>query len=209
MKASLYLGKIAGVKLFIHWTFLILLIWVFASNYLQTHNLTQALVGCVFILILFVCVILHEFGHAMAARIYKIPTKSITLLPIGGVAQIERFPEKPGQEMVVAFAGPLVNVIITGILFVSLYFTNHLPGLHNLEQLNIIQSVPDFLFQLLIVNAGLALFNLIPAFPMDGGRALRSFLLFWTERGKATKVAAGVGKFFAVGFILLGLFYNP
>ena len=204
MKWSLYLGKFAGIKVFIHWTFAILLVWIFIAYYQMGESVEEGLMGVVFILALFACVTLHEFGHALTARRFDIVTKRITLLPIGGLAQMEKMPEKPARELGVALAGPMVNVVIAGILYVYLTTTGNMPDLSNIE------SIQDagFWFNLYLANIILVAFNLIPAFPMDGGRAFRALLSFKFDRGKATRVAASIGQFLAIMFVFAGLFYN-
>jgi Zn-dependent protease/predicted transcriptional regulator len=185
-------------------TFLLLLGWVGASHWISGKSADAAAAGVGFILALFACVLLHELGHALAARKYGIPTRDITLLPIGGVARLERMPEKPVQELWVALAGPAVNVGIAAVLFAWLSLTH---GWAPLGQLNVVSG--PFVERLLMANVMLVLFNLIPAFPMDGGRVLRALLASRMEFAKATQIAAGVGQglAFALGFI--GLFTNP
>lgn len=209
MKWSLFVGKIGGTKLYIHWTFVILLVWIFISNFRAGKDVQQGLWGVGFILILFACVLLHELGHAMAAKIYKIKTPKITLLPIGGVAQIEKMPEKPGQEFVVAIMGPLVNVVIGALVFLYLQISENFPTLNEIKEMQLIDSGHELLFNLFIANIILFIFNLVPAFPMDGGRILRSLLLFSTNRKTATNIAARIGQIIAVVFVILGLMYNP
>lgn len=204
LKWSLYLGQIAGIKIYIHWTFIILIGWIFLSHIQQGQNWQQASIGVLFILALFACVTLHEFGHALTAKLYKIQTKSITLLPIGGLAQMETLPEKPLQELWVALAGPLVNVVIAAILYIYLLATHSLPDLKDIAGLN----DSHFLFNLFIANLVLAVFNLIPAFPMDGGRVLRAILAFRFNRAKATKIAATVGQALAIGFVFMSFFLS-
>lgn len=204
LKWSLPLGQIAGIKIYIHWTFLILIGWIFLSQIQKGQNWQQASVAVLFILTLFLCVILHEFGHALTAKIYKIQTKSITLLPIGGLAQMESLPEKPLQELWVALAGPLVNVVIAIGLYVYLFTTNNIPDLNEIAKLD----NTYFLFNLFVANVVLAVFNLIPAFPMDGGRVLRALLSFRFNRARATKIAATLGQILAIGFVFLGIFSN-
>lgn len=207
MKGSLKLGKIAGIGIYIHWTFSILIIFIIFMNYRTGYNALQTAWSVMFILSVFITVLLHELGHALMAKKYNIQTKDITLLPIGGLARLERLPEKPIEELLVAFAGPLVNIalaLITG-LFISLPQTP--------EEFSIIISngvnADNFFLNFFMVNIWLALFNLIPAFPMDGGRVLRALLAFKFERHVATKIAARIGQFLALGFILLGFFSNP
>ena len=205
MKNSLFIGKIAGIKIFLHWTFPIIIFWIIFSNLSRGLNAEQVTWSVVFILALFVCVTLHELGHALAAKRYHIKTKDITLLPIGGVARLEKMPEKPMQELIVALAGPAVNFVIVILLFIFLRLTK-LP-----TDFSIIThvSADNFLLSLAIINLWLAVFNLIPAFPMDGGRVLRALLSLRINRILATKIAASIGQTIAVIFVFLGFFGNP
>jgi len=207
MKWSLHLGKIAGIRLSVHWTFLILIGWIFILHYQIDRNIQQALMGVVFILALFVCVILHELGHALTAKRFDIVTKSITLLPIGGLAQMEKLPEKPAQELWVALAGPAVNVVIAILTYIYLVASNSMPSFVDLENMQNLQG-SIFWFNFFLANVILAVFNLIPAFPMDGGRILRALLAFKLSRRKATNIAAGIGQFLAILFVFLGFFTN-
>ena len=204
MKWSLYIGKPAGIKVFIHWTFILLVVWLSWMHLRQGHGLNEILMGLFFLIFLFACVTLHEFGHALAARKYGIDTQDINLLPIGGVARLECMPEDPKQELVVAAAVPAVNVAIAIVLFSLLLITDQ-------GQIDISHHVTgsNFLSDLLIINIILVAFNLIPAFPMDGGRMLRAFLAFRMKRAKATQIAASVGQLLAIVFTMFGLFYNP
>lgn len=196
MKGSLTIGKIFGVKIEIHWTFLILVAWIFlAGRSIQESVWALAFIGTVFI-----CVVLHELGHALAARRYGISTRSITLLPIGGVAQLSRIPDKPLQELVVAIAGPLVNIAIAAVLLLPM---SHLLNRHGLAGLMEAINGENFLMNLFMINLSLALFNLIPAFPMDGGRILRAVLNLKLSKIQATRIAARFGQVLAVGFIIL------
>jgi len=204
MKWSWKIGRLAGVELRIHATFLLLLGWVGASHWLRGQSLDSALAGVGFILALFACVLLHELGHALAARKYGIGTRNITLLPIGGVARLERMPEKPGQELWVALAGPAVNVVIAAVLFAWLILTHSLAPLGEIGV-----AAGPFVERLWLANMWLVLFNLIPAFPMDGGRVLRAVLASRMEYVKATQIAAGVGQALAFVFGFIGLFANP
>jgi Zn-dependent protease len=160
--------------------------------------------GLIFLAALFGCVTLHEFGHALAARRYGIGTQDINLLPIGGVARLERMPEDPKQELVVAIAGPAVNVAIA----IGLYLIMLVLGQAYME-LGPHITGSNFLADLLMINIILVLFNLIPAFPMDGGRMFRALLAFKIRRDRATRIAASIGQLLAIGFVLFGLFYNP
>jgi len=207
MKWSLNLGKVAGIRLSVHWTFIILIGWIFLMHYRLENDTQQALMGVLFILALFVCVTLHELGHALTAKRFNIVTKSIILLPIGGLAQMEKLPEKPAQELAVAIAGPLVNVIISLVLFFYLQSIDAFPAIDKMPTLKHIDGT-NFAFNLFVANLVLAAFNLIPAFPMDGGRVLRAFLAFKLSRAKATKIAAGIGQFLAILFVFFGFFSN-
>ena len=204
MKWSWKIGTLAGIELRIHVTFLLLLGWVGASHWMLKRSADAALAGVGFILALFACVVLHELGHALAARRYGIPTRDITLLPIGGLARLERMPEKPGQELWVALAGPAVNVAIAAALFGWLNVTH---GWAPLAQLHV--AYGPFLERLLVANVWLVLFNLVPAFPMDGGRVLRALLASRMDYVKATQIAAGVGQGLAFVFGFIGLFNSP
>lgn len=204
MKWSWKIGEFAGIGLYVHATFPLLLAFVALPSLIYDRDVPGALASVAFILVLFVCVVLHEYGHALAARRYGIKTQDITLLPIGGVARLERMPEKPSQELVVAAAGPMVNVVIAAVLFfVILLTTGTLPAL-GLDDPN-----ASILAQLLTVNVVLVLFNLIPAFPMDGGRILRALLATRLEYAQATRYAAWLGQGIAVLFALAGFFFNP
>lgn len=206
-KWSLYLGRFSGIKVYIHWTFLILIVWIFIMHSRMGEGWQAGLWGVLFILALFACVVLHEFGHALTAKRYQIATRDITIYPIGGVASLESMPEKPGQELLVAIAGPLVNVVIAGLLFGYMQLVGYTPDWDQLESTTRIR--PDmFVLNLFTANLVLVVFNLIPAFPMDGGRILRAILAFKMNRAKATKIAARIGQFLAIVFVFLGFFYN-
>ena len=203
MSWSLNIGKVAGTVVRIHLTFLLFLAWIFAASYAASGP-AAAWDTLLFILLLFLCVLLHEFGHIFTARHFGVSTPYVTLLPIGGVAQLERIPEEPWEEFLIAIAGPLVNVAITLVLVVVA--GAHLRAGDAAAIGNMQVSMID---RLAAVNLFLALFNLIPAFPMDGGRVLRAALASRMGYVRATEVAAQIGQFvaFALGFI--GLLYNP
>lgn len=205
MRYSLSLGRVAGIQIFVHWTFIILIGWIVYINLQQGMGMVDIIWSVLFILTLFACVTAHELGHALAAKRYNIKTRNITLLPIGGLAQLESIPEKPKEELVVALAGPAVNIIIAAILFPFIKL-----GSGVMEEMDLTRlSHQNFLFSLMVVNIWLAVFNLIPAFPMDGGRVFRAVLSFKFERHVATRIAASVGQLLAVGFVFIGFFYNP
>ena len=195
------LGRIAGIDVYMHATFLILLAWVAVSHYLAGHRAADAVAGVVFILTLFAIVVLHELGHALTARHYGIRTRDITLLPIGGVARLERLPHDPRQELLVALAGPAVNVALAALLLLVVTPT---AAWHAWEDAGRVGG--NLLAKLLWVNVTLAAFNMVPAFPMDGGRALRALLALRMDYVRATGIAARIGQALALVFGLGGLF---
>jgi Zn-dependent protease len=202
MPCSLRLGRIAGIDVRVHATFFLLLVWI-AVGYHVEGGPGAAARGVTFTMLVMGCVVLHEFGHAFAARGFGIPTHDITLLPIGGVARLARMPEDPRQELVIATAGPAVNVLIAA----GLILIGHDLDLTRLLQVN--SGQPLIGQKLLAVNVFLVLFNLLPAFPMDGGRVLRALLAFRMNYVRATQLAASVGQSFALLFGVVGLFTNP
>ena len=189
MSWSLPIIRIAGIQLRIHVTFLLLIAWL-AFGYYPEGGSAVAAARVIFVLLLFVCVVFHEFGHAFAAKAFGINTPDITLLPIGGVARLERMPEEPLQELIIAFC--LFLVIGTR-------------GLLNPETV----QGGDMIAQLLTINVVLLLFNLLPAFPMDGGRVLRALLATRLTYARATQIAASIGQGCAFIFGFLGLLWNP
>jgi stage IV sporulation protein FB len=200
---SVNIGSIAGTAVRIHITFVLFLIWIFVASWVQGGP-EAAWNGLAFLLLLFACVLAHEFGHIFTARAFGVATPDVTLLPIGGVARLERIPEAPGEELLVAVAGPLVNVAIALILVVVFGANLSVQHLGAVESQHV--SMID---RLAIVNIFLVLFNMIPAFPMDGGRVLRALLAMRLGHVRATEIAATIGQWtaFALGF--LGLFTNP
>ncbi|HNN00722.1 MAG TPA: site-2 protease family protein, partial [Turneriella sp.] len=205
MRWSIPIGEFRGIKVYIHWTFFLLLTWIGLSSYRAAQNTEQALLTVAYIITLFGCVVLHEFGHALTARRFGIVTRDITLFPIGGMARMEKMPEKPMQELLVAIAGPMVNVVIAAGLFAYMHFS---PTVYLIEFPKGPMTPDLFLPTLFLVNVLMAVFNLIPAFPMDGGRILRALLALKFERTRATQIAANLGQVIAIGFVFVGLFYN-
>jgi len=194
MKGSYRIARVAGIDVKIHVTFLLLLAW-FGWMYWQERGVSGAIEGVGFTLLLFLCVLLHEFGHAFAARAYGIRTPDITLLPIGGVARLERMPSKPAHELVVAIAGPAVNVVIAALLAFFLAFKVRATDFSDIDHVG-----GSLAAKLFYVNVMLVAFNAIPAFPMDGGRVLRALLAMRFSNVLATTIAARVGQTIAVGF---------
>jgi len=203
MSWSLNIGSVAGTAVRVHLTFLLFLGWIFGVNYFS-GGAQAAWSGLLFIVLLFLCVLLHEFGHIFTARAFGVRTPDVILLPIGGVARLERIPERPSQEFLIAIAGPAVNIVIAMILILLDSAHPSADRLAAVENVNV--SMID---RLAAVNLFLALFNLIPAFPMDGGRVLRALLAARLGYIRATEIAAMIGQ--GVAFILgfLGLFGNP
>ncbi len=204
MKWSFRLGTFRSIEVRVHATFFILVGFVALSHWRLGHEPARVVEAVAFILAIFGCVVLHELGHALTARKYGIVTRDITLLPIGGVARLERMPEDPRQELWVALAGPAVNLAIALLLFAALSLSS---GLMPLEQLSVAGG--PFLERLMVVNVFLAFFNLLPAFPMDGGRVLRALLARRLEYTRATQVAAVIGQGMALLLAFVGVVYNP
>lgn len=204
MKWTWKIGRIAGIDVKIHLTFFFILIWFGLSAYMTSGSISAAFTNVLLILTLFLFVVAHEFGHALTARLFGIATKDITLLPIGGVARLESMPEDPKEELLVAAAGPAVNVVIAAGLFGGLLLSGFFS-----QPLIMTAMLNNFWLQLLIANVILVIFNLIPAFPMDGGRLLRATLALVTDHLKATRIAAAIGRGLAVLMGIAGLFINP
>jgi Zn-dependent protease/CBS domain-containing protein len=204
MKWSWKIGRFAGIDVYIHTTFLLLIAFFGFSYWQQTRTVSGTVEGLAFLLALFLSVVLHEYGHALTARRYGIRTRDITLLPIGGVARLERMPDKPLQELWVALAGPAVNLVIAALLFIYLVVSNTFVPMTGLTL-----TGGPFVERLLSVNLSLMLFNLIPAFPMDGGRVLRALLALRLDHVRATQIAATIGQGMAFLLGIIGLFSNP
>jgi len=203
MKWSLKIARVSGIDVYLHFTFVLLILWI-ALAYWQLEGSIDAVVsGVGFIIALFACVVLHEFGHALTARKFGIRTRSIVLLPIGGIASIEKTPEDPHQEILIALAGPAVSFAIAGILWLLLSAAG---GITAVDTLSL--SEGGFLQRLMLVNLLLGAFNLLPAFPMDGGRVFRAMLSLRLGPVRATRIAALVAQAAAVLLALIGLRYN-
>jgi len=203
MFRSWRLGQAFGIDIFVHWTFLLVPTLVMFSHLDQ--GLQMAALGAIVTVAVFGCVLLHELGHALMAKSYGIGTRDITLYPIGGVARLERMPEQPKAELAIALAGPAVNVAIAGGLWFGMYLVGMVPNVATLLYGTMAQAVVVNLF---IANIGLVVFNMIPAFPMDGGRVLRSIMAMFTSRLQATEVAAAIGSLFAALFVVGGFYFG-
>lgn len=193
MMSSFRIGRIAGIDLYVHWTFLLLLAFMGLQGF-AAGGVATGLFNATLILAVFGCVLLHELGHSLTARYFGIHTWGITLLPIGGLASLERMPREPRQEFAITIAGPAVNVAIAGILFVLTHLVDQIA---TANQAVLIANA--FAVQLMWINVVLAVFNMLPAFPMDGGRILRSVLAVWLDYRQATWIAVRVGQVVAVG----------
>lgn len=204
MKWSFKIGRFAGIDVFVHSTFFLLPLWIGLQHWRAGSGVAQALAGIGFVLLIFLCVVLHEYGHALTARRYGVTTRDIILLPIGGVARLERMPEKPAQELVVALAGPAVNVVIAAGCVGWLAISGVALSADTVSMVD-----GPVAGRLLAVNIMLVLFNLLPAFPMDGGRVLRALLSMRLGAVRATRIAATVGQAFAVVLGFWGLFTSP
>ena len=204
MGSSFKIGRLFGIDLKVHWTFFLLLAFFAFVSYQRSGSLTNALITALVIVALFVCVVLHEFGHSLVAQRLGIEIQDITVLPIGGVARLKSLPTRPWDEVKIAIAGPLVNVVLAPIFFgVALVL-----GASPLDSANILQgdnSVGQIFAYLGVINVALVVFNLIPAFPMDGGRVLRGLLATRLGPVRATDISSAIGQFFALAFFLIGL----
>jgi len=205
MKTSLRIGSAFGIGIFLHWSFLLLVVGIVVFFVVQSGPTADAVTSISVIFGVFACVVLHELGHALAARRFDVPTRSITLYPIGGLARLERIPSDPMKEFWIAVAGPAVNVAIAIMLGSLVYATGR-----TMNPSVLMDPFMDPISTLAWLNVGLAVFNLLPAFPMDGGRVLRALLALRTDYAKATQTAANIGQGMAILFGLLGvLSFNP
>jgi Zn-dependent protease/CBS domain-containing protein len=207
MGGSFKIGRAFGIDVKVHWTFFLLLAFFAFAGYQGSGSALDALVTALVIVALFICVVLHEFGHSLVARRLGIETQDITLLPIGGVARLKSLPERPMDEVKVAIAGPLVNVVLAPIFFGIAI----LLGASPLDPADLLEggnSVGQIFAYLGLINVALFVFNLIPAFPMDGGRVLRGLLATRLGAVRATDISSAVGQVFALGFFVVGLLSN-
>jgi Zn-dependent protease/predicted transcriptional regulator len=208
MRWSWRVGKLAGIDLYVHWTFLLLVVWFLVRPLMMGQDAAEVVTNFVFILAVFACVVLHELGHALMARKYGIATRDITLLPIGGVARLEKMPDDPKQELWVALAGPAVNVVIAAALFAGVSILGRLDNIADIDFS--LMGALEFFHGLMVVNLWLVAFNLLPAFPMDGGRVLRALLAQRMDYVRATHIASSVGQAMAILFGIGGfLSGNP
>lgn len=210
MRGAIQVARIFDIPVKVHWTFSLLLIYVVVSNQILNQS-GYSFWAAILVLIIFFCVVLHEFGHALMARHFGVSTRDIILSPIGGLARLDRMPEKPHQELLVAFAGPLVNFVIAlvllpvNLLFWETEFRDFIPLVYSYQwrKLPFSELLPYLVPAVFLLNLSLGVFNLLPAFPMDGGRVLRALLALRFSRPTATWVAARIGQVIAV---LFGLF---
>src|ERR671916_887739 len=204
MGGAFKIGRFSGIEVRVHWTFFLLLAFFAFIGYQASGSPLGALAATAMIVVLFLCVLLHEFGHSLVAQRLGIGIHSITLLPLGGVSNLESLPEKPADEVKITIAGPLVSVVLAPIFFgVGLLF-GAVPRMPT-DLFTGVGSVGQFFFYLGYVNVVLAVFNLIPAFPLDGGRILRALLATRLGVLRATDISSAVGKLFAVAFFFIGL----
>lgn len=205
MNRSFTLGTFAGIPVKVHWSFSLLILFVVYTAFTEDLNLQRSLIFSAYILVMFLCVVLHEFGHALAAARYGVKTRDIILSPIGGIARLEKLPERPLHEFIIAIAGPAVNVVIAlalGLGLISLTDGGILPQNADITE---VPDISDFLRNIVVLNIVLFMFNLIPAFPMDGGRVLRSLLSMRLGRRRATNIASVIGRVLAIGFIAFAI----
>ena len=197
------MGTYLEIPVKVHWTFGLLLLFAGYTTFANGLTLPQSIGFMIYILALFVCVIMHEYGHAIAARSFGIRTRDIILSPIGGLARLEELPQKPIQEFYISLAGPAVNIVIGTVLAIVMWiFSSKVwPDFNSFN----FDDPAEFIRYIIAMNFALFVFNLIPAFPMDGGRVLRSLLAIRLGKFKATQIASGIGKIISVGFIIFGI----
>ena len=204
MKWTIRIGNLFGIGLYLHFTFILLLAVLVTVTWLTTRQIWTALAEVSFVATVFACVFLHELGHALTAWHFGIRTRDITLLPIGGIARMEKIPEKPSQELWITLAGPATNLVIAFLLLFGLFVRNSFGSWHEISLFG-----DSIWSRLMLINLLLAAFNLLPAFPMDGGRVLRAQLAKRLGRRNATAIAATIGQGIAILLGVIGIFYNP
>lgn len=192
------LGRVAGIDVFLHWTFVFAPLALILQGWYLQNSLAMTGLMLVLLVCVFGCILLHEFGHALAAKLFAVQTKDIILTPIGGLARLVRMPKRPLEEFVITIAGPLVNLLISGLI--AIYLLTIGPGLALESDISTV-DLPVLLFY---INLFLFLFNLIPAFPMDGGRILRAVLASFCSFRTATLIAGSVGQVLAVALVVYG-----
>jgi Zn-dependent protease/predicted transcriptional regulator len=217
MNASFRIATFFGIPVQVHWTFGLLVAWLLYGSYQQGYSMRETALTGLFFVAIFICVILHEYGHALTARFFGVGTRDITISPIGGIARLDRMPEKPYQELMVAVAGPLVNVAIAVLLLIAYVLYYGLRGgalrdmlfgffLRDSNFFPVGMTIIDiFLLGMVALNSILAIFNMLPAFPMDGGRVLRALLSIRLGRLRATRIATITGQLLAGGLAIYGL----
>ncbi|NOT37881.1 MAG: site-2 protease family protein, partial [Saprospiraceae bacterium] len=203
------IGSFANIPVRIHWSFFLLIFYIIGSGLYDKMDWPSIILLVAFTLCLFICVVLHEFGHALTAKKFGVKTADIILLPIGGVARLMNLPQKPSHELWIAIMGPVVNLIIAAIIFVGLFITYGAEMIHLfVVELSPRLSVGEFFAMLLQANILLMVFNLVPAFPMDGGRVLRALLAMKTSRLSATLWASRIGQLASIGFVIVGFYFE-
>ena len=204
MNKKFVIGTFTGIGIYAHWTLLAMLAGIFGWFLWVSFSLTTALAVLLLVSTLFGCVILHELGHALTAKHFGIKTLDITMYPIGGVARLEGMPKEPRHELLIAIAGPAVNLAIAAVLFIVLIATGRSPA-----PFFFIENEPNVLGTLMWMNLALVGFNMLPAFPMDGGRVLRAGLATKISYKNATRIAAYIGQGMAVLFAIVAVFPIP
>ena len=205
----LSVGRYFGIPVFIHWTFSFMILFVTYVAILEGLTMKQVIAFSLYLACMFLCVVLNEYGHALMARRFGISTHDILITPIGGLARLEGLPFDPKGELYIALAGPVVNLVIAALLFSGFYLSGIgflWPDLEEIDLMELITNPIGFVHMLLIVNIVLFVFNLVPAFPMDGGRVVRALLSYKMTRERATFYAAILGKILSIGFLVFATY---